>query len=208
MTVLSYFTNNGRYPALAERLDASCEKFLVERRIVQMEDWGEWLTNNNLKPRFILEQLIDVRGPVLWMDIDTEFVGDPHRFISAWESWRGMCDFGIYNWHADRANVNNVPYDEKRLLGSGGVIYFDYTAPAIEILLRWIAALNANPQGVDDQVLDTVFNSHNRPPVRPTWFQKRMNHMIGLFGEANADTIIRHDFVNRKHYEHTEPIHA
>jgi hypothetical protein len=76
-------------------------------------------------------------------------------------------------------------------------------------LLRWIAALTAKPSGVDDQVLDTVFNARNRPPVRPIWLPKRFNWMTGLYGEAPPECIIRHDFVNRKHYEATkEPQHA
>jgi len=73
------------------------------------------------------------------------------------------------------------------------VTFWNYTAPSIELLLRWIKALSENPGAVDDQVLDAVFNCHQIPMHRGH-LRKRMNWMTGLYGAPGPEVIIRHDY--------------
>jgi hypothetical protein len=193
MIVASFFTPNGNYPALAQRLADSCNRFNVPSRIMKVDDTGQWLSSNNLKPSIILDALFETRQPILFCDADCELLAKPAILDDT--------DFGIYNWHADKECIKpEIPYNPSVLLGSGGVIYFNYTAPAIELLIRWRETLSRNPQGVDDQVLDYCFNT-SRPPVKCWWMPKTMNFMTGLFGDVPEDCVIRHDFLNRLHRE-------
>jgi len=192
MIVASFFTRNGSYPQLAQRLSDSCTRLGLHHRIVEAADTGQWKSSNNMKVAVIHQFMFELRRPVLWVDVDCEILKLP---ILLWEEDH---DFAAYNWHGDSDNVNHVPYDPSRLFCSGGVLWFRYTAPAMELLWRWRAALAANPQGVDDQVLDEVYNSA-RPPVRPLWLPRTYNFMTRLYGDPTPDVVIRHDFVEGGH---------
>jgi hypothetical protein len=191
MIVTSFYTNNGKYPALAARLRASCERLAIRHHIVELPDNGDWKSSNNFKPHLIMSTLLDNREPVLWCDADCEILAPPEIPDSA--------DFAEYNWKADLKPAWKVKYDPSILLGSGGVIYFKYTAPALELLVRWVAQMNLNPAAIDDQVLDVVYNQI-RPPVTAHWLDKRYNWMTGLFGmKPPADCVIRHDYIKGGH---------
>jgi hypothetical protein len=200
LIVTSFFTPNGRYPELAATLRTSCERVGLKHRIVEMKDGGDWLSNNNLKPQIILSTLMDTREPVLWCDCDCEILRMPNVSEHA--------EFGSYNWSADPLRINQeIPYDPRTLTCSGGVLYFNYTAPAMELLIRWCDAMNVAPQSVDDQTLSKVYNFY-KIPLRVQWFDKKMNWMNGeLFGPAPDDCVILHRFVNRKHWAPVCPSH-
>ena len=82
------------------------------------------------------------------------------------------------------------------MLHSGGVTVWGYTAPAIELLLRWNRALAENPEAVDDQVLDAVINQCGIP-LKWKHLPKEMNWMPALFGPVHPGVIVRHDYVQK-----------
>ena len=192
MIVCSFYSPNGRYPALAARLNRSCERFGLRAHIQMLQDGGDWNRTTANKVNYLLQCLLDYRCPVLWLDADCELMALPTLL------WQGAPDFAVYNWHADTANVNAVPYDPHKLLSSGGVIYFTYTAPAIELLVRWRDAMMLAPTSIDDQTLDMVW-AQTRPPVRQLWLPKQYNWMTGLFGDPTSDVVIRHDYIDGAH---------
>lgn len=192
MIVTSYFTCNGRYPDLAERLAASCARFGVEHDIVEVADPGDWHRGCGMKPDRILGSLLRYREPILWMDVDCEFVASPESLATA------EADFAIYNWRADAANRPGAPADPTQLMCSGGVSLWGYTAPAMDLLIRWQGVIAKSPPGEDDPMLDYAFNTF-RPPVTTAWLSKRQNWMTGLWGEPPADCIVRHDYTNGQH---------
>lgn len=190
MIVTSFYTPNGNFPALAARLGESCKTLGLPHLIQPIPDKGDWLSSNNLKPKIILSTLLKFRKPILYVDADCEIIRAP-------EIPEGT-DFGILNWKADHELALRFGYDPEHLISSGGVIYFAYTAPSIELLIRWCEAMELNPEGVDDQVLNVVYEV-NKIPMRAWWMPKNMNWMVGLFNDPPTDCVIRHDFVNRKH---------
>lgn len=195
MKVISFYTNHGKYPELAARLKASCNRFDLPHSVVEIPDAGDWTKCNSAKAGFILSKLLDNRGPVLWVDCDCEFRRSPlPEFVG---------DFACYNWHGDRENVNRFPHEPSKLRSSGGVLYFGYTAPAIEMIIRWVDAVDANPHLREDIVLDEVFN-RVKPPVNPLWLGKKWNWMDGLYGPPQDDCVIYHEFTCGAHRDGME----
>lgn len=201
MIAISFYTANGKYPALASRLRKSCERFDLRHKIVEAPQQDCWHRTINLKPGFILQSLLDAREPVLWLDCDCE-IRQPPKLLSN-VAMTGT-DFAVYNWQA------HGDYDGSEITNSGGVSYWAYTAPVLDLLIRWQFACQNNPLAVDDETLDYVWK-HFRPPVKPLWLPKEYNWMWSngpqdpvierAFGPVPDDCVIWHDYVGGKHGE-------
>jgi hypothetical protein len=200
MIFISFFTPNGAYPALARKLQASLNRFELRSDVQLRPPFDSWAEGCRYKSRFILEKLIQYREPVVWMDIDTEVWKYPKILFSEH-------DFAIYNWTADRGHHldGRIPFNPKSstLLCSGGVQKWGYTAPAIELLVRWVAKFdNTSWIKGDDPLLDDAFND-SRPPVNALWLPKTYNRMDKYsehWSEINsADVVINHDFTRGGH---------
>lgn len=189
LTIVSAYTGNDPYPALVATLRASCERFGHPHRIVEI-DASNWIRATHLKPDVIIGALIDTHAPVLWCDADTELL----RPVD--DEWSVCCDWAAYNWHEDPENAGMLPHDPSMVLHSGGVTFWNYTAPAFDVLIRWQRALSRNLDVVDDQVLDAVLNRAGIP-IRRRHMPKRFNWMDGQWGPPPADVAILHHYVNR-----------
>lgn len=85
-----------------------------------------------------------------------------------------------------------IPYNPGKLVVSGGVQYWNYTAPAFELLLHWIWAVQANEGSkATDQLLDHAYNTA-RPPVRALWLPKGYNFLTPLWGSGEGAVIKHH----------------
>jgi hypothetical protein len=182
---ISFYTLQGNYPKLAKKLISSLDKFDLEHEIVKVKSFSSWGDGVAFKPRFMLEKLLSHRRSIVWLDIDTEV-------------WR----FAIYNWQADNNHHldNKINYDPntKTATISGGVQKYGYTAPAIEVLIRWISTLDAVDHSKGgDPWLDSVLNT-SRPPVNALWLPKEYNRMDKLsrhWAEIPAEkVVINHDY--------------
>lgn len=189
MICISFFTSNGAYPRLVDRLRKSCERFDLRHKIIEAPPQDSWHRTINHKAAFILQSLLDIREPVLWLDCDCEIRQPPTVFDGT------DADFAILNW---KSGENN--YDGHEITNSGGVSYWAYTAPSIDLLVRWQAACQANPNAIDDQTLDEVWRKH-RPPMKALWLPREYNWMEPQFGPAPADTVIWHEYVNGGHWD-------
>jgi hypothetical protein len=200
MIFISFFTPNGAYPALAGKLKASLDKFGLRSDVQSRPPFANWAEACLYKPRFIMEKLQRYREAVVWMDIDTEVWQHPHLLF-------GEHDFAIYNWMADRGHHldGRIPFDPKSrlLMCSGGVQKWGYTAPALELLRRWLTKVEAFPlaQG-DDALLNLAYNE-SQPPVNVLWLPKTYNRMDKHTEHWSAidpaDVVINHDFTGGKH---------
>lgn len=188
MIIVSYFTP--AYRAKAEVLRASCDRFNHEHRIIEFPEAKSWVDGIHKKCGVILNALMDARQTVIWIDADCELLKPIPD-----EMWKGL-DWAAHDWRKEHHNVNGIPFDPHEVLHSGGVTVWGFTGPAFELLLRWHRALVANPEAVDDQVLDAVINQ-TRIPLKWRHLPKEMNHMTGLFGPPGPNVIVRHDYVCR-----------
>jgi hypothetical protein len=193
---ISFHTPNGNYPGLAVQLRRSLERFALEHDIHCVPSFADWSQGCRFKSSFILQMLFKHRRPVVWMDVDTEVVNYPELLF-------GPEDFAIYNWFADSNHhleeaIGRGEYSGS-LLCSGGVQKWGYTAPALELLMRWIAGFATHDwKRGDDLVLDAVFSQH-RPPVRPLWLPKTYNRMAGL--SPHWACLPQHQVVIEHHYQ-------
>jgi hypothetical protein len=186
MIIASYFTPS--YRANADVLRASCERFGHAHKIIELPEQGSWIGGIHKKCQVILNTLIDVRQPVVWIDADCELLKPIPD-----QDWQDF-DWAGHDWHTENRKTNPDYPATDDVLHSGGVTIWNYTAPAIELLLRWHRALVANPEAVDDQVLDAVVNRAG-VPLRWKHLPKEMNWMPFLFGPLTPDVIVRHDYV-------------
>jgi hypothetical protein len=199
---VSFFTTDGKYPLLATRLINSLNRFQLPHDIVEIPPMKSWVDGCSFKSTFILDKLLTYRRPVVWLDIDTEVWKYPSLLF-------GDEDFGIYNWHADDnhhlAETFEPDPQAKTLCCSGGVQKWGYTAPAVELLLRWINAIKEHGADAgDDGMLDRAFNE-SQPPVKPIWLPKiynRMDKHTWHWREIpEHDVVINHDFTEGRHRE-------
>ena len=197
---ISYFTNEGKYPILADKLVKSLNKFNLKHDIKIIKPFSSWEEGVAYKPSFILDLLITHKKTIVWMDIDTEVWQYPALLFK-------KHDFAIYNWFADNnhhldGRISHDPIS-KKLLCAGGVQKFGYSAPAIELLIRWIELTNnLKVKKNNDPILDEAFNRFN-PPVNPLWLPKTYNRMDKHTHHWSAlDTssvVINHDYIAGKH---------
>jgi hypothetical protein len=189
MLVVSYFTRNGTYPEQAERLVASCERFGLRKLIQEIPDKGSWHQSCNFRVKWLFEKLIDARESILYMDCDCEVKKLPDLLFGT------PVDFAAYNFAADPDPKNRqwTAYNPERLLVSGGVLYFAYTAPALELIARWISALDQDPATLQtDPILDLVYNV-SRIPMQTLWLPKEYNRLNDRW--PNIDPVIDHHYL-------------
>lgn len=189
MIVISAHTPDGDYPKLAEALKASCERFGLRWNVFECNQQPSWLETVQLKPVWILSKLLEAREAVLWLDADCEIVKLPNLLLGTGH------DFAAFNNCVDPAQT--FGYDPRRLHVSGGVLYFGYTAAAIELLVRWQAEVGSrpDPRGTDPS-LDAVYNQHH-PPVNALWLPRSYNRHEKEWPEI--EPVINHKFINRRH---------
>lgn len=112
-----------------------------------IEGLHNWNKNNSFKPTFLREMLLKHKRPVIWLDSDSEIRKYPSLF-------EDINDDGGYDiaYHL----FNGVQL-------CGGVLYFNNTPRALQILDAWI---EANEKNSDD------------------WDQANLQGLLPLFPEA------------------------
>lgn len=118
-TLISFYTNDWKYPQYAQALKADCERLGVPCRIEELPTTGSYLKNTCLKPQFILGKLLELKSPVLWVDVDASLLGKP--------SCECAEDFAARRMSVERDRTWHV-----------GTMWFNYTPAMITFIERWI----------------------------------------------------------------------
>jgi chitin disaccharide deacetylase len=179
------------YSDKAERLAASCEKFGLQYVIHEVPTVHRSISNRGTedlsytKANFIRHLLAAHEKPVLYLDVDCEFVSQPDLIEELVSSG---CDFAIYNtlaeeYEADRffpievsprpaePPIRNrfyrwsgfVPwYANNQLICCGLVQFYRNSLAARELLSRWHKTIATFLGCADDACLDFVFNNLRR----------------------------------------------
>lgn len=190
MVFLSRYTANGQYPALAKKLAESLKRWDLPCDVQPVKDPGSWTAAVCAKPGWILQALFTYRQTVVWIDADCELTKCPTLLLGT------GADFAVYNFAAEQTtSILAVECPTNRLLSGTGVLLAGYTAPAIELMQRWIHETR-NEANMDaaktDGMLDRAFNM-SAPPVRPLWLPRQYNRMDSLWPEV--EPVINHHFV-------------
>lgn len=170
MDICSFYTGEGAYKDFAAKLRDSCERHGITPHIEQMQTTGVWAHNNSRKPGFFQQKLLAAKRPMIWCDADCEVIQFPVLLDNP------AYDLAIYNWQADPGE--SVPDQScKTLKSTSGVILFNYTPPALQLMYQWVTEAKKHPQIPDDTVLDHVFNRWRGTPIKHLWLPKEYNRM-------------------------------
>lgn len=170
MDIVSFYTGEGAYKDFAEKLRASCVKFGITPHIEQLPSTGVWARNNSRKPGFMQRKLLELKRPIIWCDADCEVCQFPALLDNP------PFDFAVYNWAADPKE--DVPDQSvKRLKATSGVVFFNYTPPALQLMYAWVKAAEKEPTIPDDTVLDMIFDRWRGVKIRYFWLPREYNRM-------------------------------
>lgn len=176
--LVSMYTEN--YADRAEALRRSCVEHGVPHRL-ELISASDYQRAVNFAVRFMLEMLQQHRGPIVYTDAD--FV--VKQYPALFDNPDGV-DFMIYNWYADPENTWYQHVDRRLLLSSGGVIYWNYTPPALRLLKEWCATSEANPRCAGDQLLDRIFNEGRQAErLKYAWLPRSYLRLAQSFPETS-----------------------
>lgn len=117
-TLLSFYTNNWQYPKYAKFLRRNCKNFNIKYIIEELPDQGDWIANTRMKTKFVHDKLMELKSPVLWVDVDSTLLRKPHVDLSY--------DIGA---------VRKPPNQLRTFYVSP--LFFNYTPKGIEFVKRW-----------------------------------------------------------------------
>jgi hypothetical protein len=190
---VSFFTPNGKYPELAEKLKASLDKFELNCDVMELPQFPSWQTAVAYKPQFILEMFQLHARPVVWMDIDTEVWQFPEMLF-------GPHDFAVYNWAVDTDHHLDGRVERDKMLCSSGVVKFGWTEGAYNLLKRWQERM-VGRESADDPELDWAYNEG--ADVNPLWLPKTYNrmdkHTHHWSSIPASEVVINHDYTGGRH---------
>ena len=137
-TIISFYTDDWKYPEYADLLKADCERLGLEHHIKLRENTGKWINNTRAKPSFILEALKELKGPVLWIDVDGSIYEKPEL----------MLEYTKYDMAPRPANYK---WGRKWHVST---MYFNYTEKTIAFLEEWVARCEAAENISDELCLE------------------------------------------------------
>jgi hypothetical protein len=147
---VAYCTRGG-YEAEASRLRESMELLNMPHQVRVIESLGTWQKNCLYKAVFIREMLEKYKKPVLYVDADAVF----HKIPVLIETLEA--DFAVH-------------YFRNAQLASG-TLFFNYTAPALNLLDAWIDKNRHNPKDRDQDNLQRVLE-------KPGWTNRIRIHYL------------------------------
>ena len=139
-TIISYYTPDWLYSTYADKMRIRCMGLDLDHHIVEIEGTDDWLSNTRLKPQFILDTLLELKKPVLWIDADGSLYKQPSL-------------------------LDDYPYDiglrlrpeHQQRQWHVGTVFVNYTDEAIAFMELWADRTN-NGNWSDELVLDELWN--------------------------------------------------
>lgn len=142
LTVISFYTNTWDYPKYAEKLREQCDNLGLLHSIKLLPDTGDWLNNTKMKPRFILDTIEVIKGPVLWIDVDGSLLRYPKFIIDRIDKM----DFMMKLKSRGQGRTFHV-----------GTMFFNYTEKSLNFLRDWVDQCEKG-YASDELHLDNLWN--------------------------------------------------
>lgn len=142
--IVSFYTDDWRYPKYAIELKAQCMSLGLDHHIERRPSAGGYIQNCCQKPLFILECLERFQRPVLWLDVDASLESRPAFFDGL------DCDFAARRMNpAHRTRWWHV-----------GTMFWACTPAALEFVREWVARTG---DMTDESSLDQTFKGRDWP---------------------------------------------
>lgn len=179
-TVVSFYTPDTAYEDLAYTLRGSCERFGIAHRIEPRAARGSWERNCAIKAEFVRAMRSELAGPLLWVDADAA-VNAPLTDLDRLDA-----DFAIHLLDGWRA--------------LSGTIYFGDTDASRELLNRWCARCEAEPEIWDQIHLDLAWEDVARSSdLRTAWLDERFVKIFDRAPDPDRPPVIVHSQASRNH---------
>jgi hypothetical protein len=143
-TVISFYTPDWEYPNYAHKMKDDCDRIGLHHHIVEKPDSKDWLKNTRMKPQFIYETLLELKRPVLWIDVDGSILNLPEIFK------------GDYPFDFAAKKKSNL----SDRIWHVGTMYFNYTPSALEFLEEWCEKI-VDDEWSDELSLDILWKKHS-----------------------------------------------
>lgn len=194
-TVISFYTPNGIYQHMAERLMRTCYSFNIPYVIQKMNDKGSWVKNCNQKANFIHSMLKELNTKLVWIDSDAVFKKDPVLLNNSTAEFAIRAEPG----KATRKQVGreeiNLPINWPKSLGNiwfnSGTMLFSPSQKTNMLIERWIELGEKYPSNWDQWNLQQAWSD-----IQPSteWLPREYCQIHKLHGNKNA--VILHDLAS------------
>lgn len=179
-TVISFYTPDTAYEALASTLRASCERFGAAHRIEPRSARGSWERNCAIKAEFVRDMRHRITGPLLWVDADAAL------------------DASLIDLARLDADLAMHLLDDWRALS--GTIYFGDSDAARELIDCWCARCEAEPDIWDQIHLDLAWEDVARSSdLRTAWLDERFVKIFDRAADPDRQAVIVHSQASREH---------
>lgn len=179
-TVISFYTPDTAYEDLATTLRASCDCFGIAHRIEPRDARGSWERNCAIKAEFVLAMRSELAGPLLWVDADAA-INAPLTDLARLDA-----DFAVHLLDSWRA--------------LSGTIYFGDTQASRELIDRWHARCEAEPDIWDQIHLDLAWEDTARASnLRTAWLDERFVKIFDRAPDPDRPPVIVHSQASREH---------
>lgn len=192
--IACFYTANGIYPEMAQRLKKSCDDHYLKNDIREQMDLGSWVKNCGHKSNFIYDRLSELsdRSCLVWLDADAVVKKTPDMFLSCKE------DFAIYARPGDRTmkpvgrETINLPdkWNIEPKWFESGTIFFRKTIQVLHMVDIW-RKLTAQGNKWDQWTLQEAW-AEVQPPT--LWLPRSYCQIHKLHGDKDA--VILHDLAS------------
>lgn len=141
-TVISFYTPEWRYAEFAKNLQEDCKRLGLPCLIEVRESRNSYVKNCNIKPEYIKEKLLELKSPVIWIDVDGSIIKLPQLMIDA--------EIAGYDIAANQS-INNPDHIHV------GSFFLNYSPKVLEFLDSWIQEIKRK-NGIDDGAFNAVWN--------------------------------------------------
>ena len=140
--IISFYTPEWKYPYYAEKLKSDSDRLNIPYHIIEKPSQKDYVANCNMKPKFILDSILELKQPVIWMDVDGTINNFPSELLSD-----EMLDYDIAGFQSIR--------DQTRI--HVATLWFNYNPRVIELLTTWY---ESSIRFLDDGAFQTTLRQY------------------------------------------------
>ena len=192
--VVCFYTPNGIYSEMANRLKKSCDALHIPTDIAQANDLGSWVKNCGYKSEFIRNKLANIEDgeSILWIDSDAVVVTYPLLVVECSQ------DFAIHARNGSKsirpAGRETIQLPKKWTLEpkwfESGTIFFRKTPQIVAMVELW-CSLTADGNKWDQWTLQEAW-AEIQPPT--LWLPRSYCQINRMHG--SKDAVILHDLAS------------
>ena len=149
--IVGFYTTNSIYEREANRMKASAARLGLSVALTPVPSVGTWVRNASMKAEFLSNARRSRRGPLLYVDVDAVFHGDPWPLLDGMKGDIGVC---------------RDPLTGELLAGT---ILINDTAAAQDLLDVWKGRCNRDPDVWDQVALAEILGEISSSA--PAWLE-------------------------------------